>query len=559
MALATVVGAGAGVGSVVFRWCIKTFTRLLSGHNDYSASPGTSNPHVPWLGPYFVLLVPVIGGLLYGPLVNRFAKEARGHGVPEVMLAVAQRGGKISPKVAVVKTLASALTIGSGGSVGREGPIVQIGSALGSTLGRVTKATEGRTKLLVACGAAGGIAATFNAPLAGVFFAMELILGTFSAEAFGATVLASVTASVIGRASFGDVAFLSLPAFHVDHLAQYGFFALLGIVAALVGLGFTRFLYLIEDACDWLWRGPEWLRPAVGGGLLGLVLLALPQMYGVGYPVLEKATEGGYAVGFLLLLLAGKMLATSLTIGIGGSGGVFAPSLFIGAMLGSAYGIGLHHLLPGTAGAVGAYALIGMGATFAGAARAPITAVVILFELTGEYSIILPMMLAIVLATATSRLLSRDTIYTLKLRRRGIDLEGPAPGAAIGTQHVGAVMEPLPSPLPATTALADAAGLLSLSGHGALPVVADTGEYVGVVTAQAVAEALAEQPDAAPRTVERLAAPPTTVTTEQPLAQALHALLSAAGTGVPVLDSERGKPVGWLSHQSALRAVHATT
>ncbi|WP_460105388.1 chloride channel protein [Streptomyces sp. YKOK-J1] len=559
MALAVTVGAGAGVGSVVFRWCIKTFTRLLSGHDDYSASPGAINPHLPWLGPYFVLLVPVIGGLLYGPLVHRFAREARGHGVPEVMLAVAQRGGKISPKVAVVKTLASALCIGSGGSVGREGPIVQIGSALGSTLGRVVKAAEGRTKLLVACGAAGGIAATFNAPLAGVFFAMELILGTFSAEAFGATVLASVTASIIGRASFGDVAFLTLPAFHVDHLAQYGFFALLGIVAAFVGMGFTRFLYVIEDACDWLWRGPEWLRPAVGGGLLGLVLLALPEMYGVGYPVLEKATEGGYAVGFLLLLLAGKMLATSLTIGIGGSGGVFAPSLFIGAMLGSAYGTGVHHLLPGTAGAVGAYALIGMGATFAGAARAPITAVVILFELTGEYSIILPLMLAIVLATATSHLLSRDTVYTLKLRRRGIDLEGPVPGAAIGTQRVGAVMEPLPSPLAATTALADAADLLSLSGHGALPVVAHTGEYVGVVTAQAVAEALAEQPDAAPRTVGQLAAPPTTVTTEQPLAQALHALLSAAGTGVPVLDSERGKPVGWLSHQSALRAVHAVT
>lgn len=557
MALAVIVGAGAGAGSVVFRWCIQSFTRLLSGHADYAASPGAGNPHVAWLGPYFVLFAPVLGGLLYGPLVNRFAKEARGHGVPEVMLAVAQRGGRISPKVAVVKTLASALTIGSGGSVGREGPIVQIGSALGSTLGRLTGAAEGRMKLLVACGAAGGIAATFNAPLAGVFFAMELILGTFSAEAFGATVLASVTASVIGRAAFGDNAFLNLPGFHVDHLTQYGLFALLGIVAAAVGVGFTRFLYLVEDACDWLWRGPEWLRPAVGGLALGLVLLALPQMYGVGYPVLEKATEGGYAAGFLLLLLAGKMLATSLTIGIGGSGGVFAPSLFIGAMLGSAYGIGVHHLLPAAAGAVGAYALVGMGAVFAGAARAPITAVVILFELTGEYSIILPLMLAIVLATATSRLLSGDTIYTLKLRRRGIDLEGPVPGAAIGAQSVAAVMEPLPSPLPSATPLTDAADLLSLSGHGALPVIDRTGKYLGVVTAQAVAEALAEQPDAAPRTVEPLAEPPASVTTEQPLGKALHVLLSATGTGVPVLDTERGEPVGWLSHQSALRAVHA--
>lgn len=556
MVLAVVIGAGAGAGSVVFRWCIKTFTHAFSGHADYAASPGADNPHVPWLGPYFVLLAPVVGGLLYGPLVNRFAKEARGHGVPEVMLAVAQRGGRISPKVAVVKTLASALTIGSGGSVGREGPIVQIGSALGSTLGRVTKVTEGRMKLLVACGAAGGIAATFNAPLAGVFFAMELILGTFSAEAFGATVLASVTASIIGRAAFGDTAFLNLPDFHVDHLAQYGLFAALGIGAAVVGVGFSRFLYLIEDACDWLWRGPEWLRPAVGGLALGLVLLALPEMYGVGYPVLQKATEGGYAVGFLLMLLVGKMLATSLTIGIGGSGGVFAPSLFIGAMLGSAYGIGVHHLLPQSAGAVGAYALVGMGAVFAGAARAPITAVVILFKLTGEYSIILPLMLAIVLATATSRLFSRDTIYTLKLRRRGIDLEGPVPGAPIGTQHVAAVMEPLPSPLPASTTLADAADLLSLSGHGALPVVDDAGNYVGVVTAQAMAEALAEQPEGAPTRIGQLAEPPAPVTADQPLAQALHALLSAAGTGVPVLDSAHGKPVGWLSHQSALRAVH---
>ncbi|WP_018565975.1 chloride channel protein [Streptomyces sp. PsTaAH-124] len=556
MALAVIVGAGAGAGSLVFRWCIQTFTRLLTGHGDYAAAPGTANPHLPWLGPYFVLLTPVIGGLLYGPLVNRFAKEARGHGVPEVMLAVAQRGGRISPKVAVVKTLASALTIGSGGSVGREGPIVQIGSALGSTLGRLLKVTEGRMRLLVACGAAGGIAATFNAPLAGVFFAMELILRTFTAEAFGATVLASVTASVIGRAAFGDSAFLSLPDFHVDHLAQYGLFALLGIAAAIVGVGFARFLYLVEDACDWLWRGPEWLRPAAGGLLLGLVLLALPQMYGVGYPVLQKATEGGYAVGFLLLLMLGKMLATSLTIGIGGSGGVFAPSLFIGAMLGSAYGITVHHLLPGTAGAVGAYALVGMGAVFAGSARAPITAVVILFELTGEYSIILPLMLAIVLATAVSHLLSHGTVYTLKLHRRGIDLEGPARGARLGGQRVGAVMGPLPAPLPASTPLAEAADLLSRSGHGALPVFDSAGNYVGVVTAQAVAEALAEQPEGAPAEVGQLTEPPAPVTADEPLAHALHTLLSAAGTGLPVLDPARAVPVGWLSHQSALRAVH---
>ncbi|MCF2129196.1 chloride channel protein [Strepomyces sp. STD 3.1] len=557
MGLAVLVGAGAGLGSIVFRWCIQTFTRLFSGHADYAAAPGSGHPHLPWLGAFFVLAAPVVGGLLYGPLVNRFAKEARGHGVPEVMLAVAQRGGRISPKVAVVKTLASALTIGSGGSVGREGPIVQVGAALGSTLGRLTRLTEDRMKLLVACGAAGGIAATFNAPLAGVIFAMELILAAFSIEAFGATVLASVTAGIIGRAAFGDVAFLHLPAFHVQHLAQYGLFAALGVLAGAVGVAFSRVLYAIEDACDWAWRGPEWLRPAAGGLALGLVLLALPEMYGVGYPVLEGATEGKYAIGFLLVLLVGKMIATSLTIGIGGSGGVFAPSLFIGAMLGAAFGAGAHHVLPLTAGAVGAYALVGMGAVFAGASRAPITAVVILFELTGEYSIILPLMLAIVLSTATSRALTRDTIYTLKLRRRGIDLEGPAPGAAIGAETVARVMEPLPAPVGGAVELADAAVLLSRSEHGALPVHDPARAYLGIVTARAVTEALAEQPDGAPSVTGDLVETPPRVTADQQLANALHSLLSASGTGLPVLDAGTGEPVGWLSHQGVLRALHA--
>ncbi|HEY6789168.1 MAG TPA: chloride channel protein, partial [Trebonia sp.] len=410
--LAVLVGAGAGLGAIAFRWLIKTFTQVLSGHGDYSAAGHAANPHVAFLGPFFVLLAPVAAGLLYGPLVSRFAPEARGHGVPEVMYAVARRGGRISPKVAVVKSLASALCIGGGGSVGREGPIVQIGSALGSSLGGWVKVPEDRLRILVACGAAGGIAATFNAPLAGVFFAMELILLNFAAESFAMVVLASVTASVIGRAAFGDAPFLHLPDFTVTHPQQYAAFAVLGVLAGIVGVVFTRVLYKVEDACDFAWRGPDWARPAAGGLLLGGLLLALPEMYGVGYPVLDNGVYGAYTIGFVLVLMAGKMLATSLTIGIGGSGGVFAPSLFIGAMFGSAFGQALGHLAPGAAGPSGAYALIGMGAVFAGAARAPITAVVIMYELTGDYAIILPLMAAIALASAVSRLMSRDTIYT---------------------------------------------------------------------------------------------------------------------------------------------------
>ncbi|MEU6849438.1 chloride channel protein [Actinacidiphila alni] len=558
LVLALLVGSGAGLGAIGFRRLIETFTHILSGHADYSAAGRVANAHVPWLGPWFVLLAPVAAGLVYGPLVQRFAKEARGHGVPEVMYAVARRGGRIAPQVAVVKSLASALCIGGGGSVGREGPIVQIGSALGSSLGGLVKVAEDRMRVLVACGAAGGIAATFNAPLAGVFFAMELILRDFTAESFGMVVLASVTSSVIGRAAFGDAPFLHPPAFQVTHLPEYLLFALLGVLAGAAGVGFTRVLYLVEDACDFAWRGPEWARPAVGGLLLGGLLLVLPQMYGVGYPVLEDAIGGRYAIGFLLLLMLAKIAATSLTIGIGGSGGVFAPSLFMGAMLGAAYGAAAHHLLPGTAGPVGAYGLIGMGAVFAGAARAPITAVIIMFELTGEYSIILPLMTAIVLATGISRALSHDTVYTLKLRRRGIDIDEQPGSALLAALTVDAVMEPVPAALDGTMPLARAAGALARSPHGVLPVTAADGTYLGTATARTAAETLADgaHDTTAVGTIAQLPRP---LATGTDLSTALDALVTAEGAGLPVLDPGHDRLVGWITHQAVLSAMHTAT
>lgn len=557
LALSVLIGAGAGGGAVVFRWLIKTLTRALSGHADYAGLGHVANPHVPALGRCFVLLAPVVAGLVYGPLVHFFAREARGHGVPEVMYAVARRGGRIAPQVAGIKALASALCIGGGGSVGREGPIVQIGSALGSTLGSVVRVAESRMRVLVACGAAGGIAATFNAPLAGVFFAMELILRDFATQSFGMVVIASVTASVIGRAALGNEPFLHLPPFAVHNLAQYLLFAALGLLAGAVGVVFTRVLYFVEDGCDWGWarlRGPEWLRPAAGGVLLGGLLLALPQMYGVGYPVLGKGIAGAYTIAFLLALLAGKMLATSLTIGIGGSGGVFAPSLFIGAMLGSAYGQTLHHLAPHLAGPPGAYGLIGMGAVFAGAARAPITAVIILFELTGEYTIILPLMSAIVLASGVSHLLSHDTIYTLKLRRRGIDLDAHPQSARLSTTTAGQVMEPAGRTLPADSNLIAAAERLARSRHGQLPVVDDTGAYLGIATARAVADTLADgqHDDTAVETVIEQAP---TVHADQTLDTTLDALDQSSAPAIPVLEPATGDVLGWLTHQRVLRAV----
>jgi chloride channel protein, CIC family len=551
--LALMVGVGAGLGAVAFRYLILGFTYLFTGHRDYSVAGHVANPLVSGLGPWFVVLAPVAGGLIYGPLVARFAPEARGHGVPEVMLAVNRLGGRIRPQVPVIKSLASALCIGSGGSVGREGPIVQIGSALGSVIGQLTRVSESQLRLLVACGAAGGISATFNAPIAGVFFALELILRNFETRSFGLVVLSSVAADAIGRAVFGNHAFLSLPAFSFSSPIELVLYAGLGVIATVVGVAFIRVLYRGEDIADRLWRGPEWLRPAVGGIALGLLLFVVPQMYGVGYPVLQGAVAGHYAIVALLGLLVAKVLATSLTMWIGGSGGVFAPSLFMGAMLGSAYGTVAHRLMPHLAAASGAYGLVGMGAVFAAAARAPITAVIIVFELTGDYNVILPLMFAIVVATALSNRLSRDTIYTLKLRRRGLNVDA-APTPNLMTQiTVADAMGRPPRALRPEQPLPEMIDRFAGDRSDSLPVIDTDGKLIGVVAASDVEHAVARPAD---RTVvaAMLAREPHALRAGESLEKAVVALGATDDEGVPVVSDTDDRVVGWLTHRRLLRA-----
>ncbi len=554
VALALLTGAGAGLGAIAFRYLILGFTELFTGHSDPSALGHFSNPNLPLLGPFVVLVIPVVGGLLYGPLVSRFAPEARGHGVPEVMLAVHSNEGRIRGRVPFVKSLASALCIGAGGSVGREGPIVQIGSAIGSAAGQVTRLSAQDLRLLVACGAAGGIGATFNAPIAGVFFALELILRDFQTRSFGLVVLSAVVATAVGQLAFGSAAFLSLPGFHVVSVAEYPLYAILGLLAAVVGVAFIRTLYGAEDTADRIWRGPEWLRPAAGGLLLGTLLLVLPEMYGVGYPVLENAIDGEYAVGLLVAFLAGKIAATSLTMAIGGSGGVFAPSLFMGAMLGSAFGLGAHTLLPAATAGAGAYGLVGMGAVFAAAGRAPITAVLIVFELTGDYSIILPLMLAVVIATAVSRRLSPSSIYTLKLKRRGIDIERPALAGPLVGVAVEAAMRDAPQPLEANQPLEQVVARFAGGWEAALPVIDGSGELIGLVEAadlerEAVAGAEATAGSLAERVPE--------LRCGQALADAIELLADGERGALPVLAADSRAVVGWIDHRDVLRAYSA--
>ena len=493
MSTSLLVGLGTGGGAIVFSWMIDLMTRFFYG---------TLGPALP---DHLILVVgPALGGLVVGPLVYRFAREAKGHGVPEVMEAVALKGGRIRPIVALIKSVASAVTIGSGGSAGREGPIVQIGSALGSTVGQVFRMSDERIRNLVACGAAGGIAATFNAPIAGVMFALEVILGEFSARYFATVVISSVTASVISRMAFGNMPAFAVPAYDLVNPVGLLFHSLLGLLAAFVAVGFTRILYWFEDLFDAWKRFPEPLKASVGGALLGVVGLLYYGMaerggwqvpgepvafFGGGYPAMDWVLASQGTVGILLLLVLLKTLATSLTIGSGGSGGVFAPSLFVGAMLGGAFGQVVHGLFPTVTAPSGAYAVVGMAAVFAGAARAPITAVLIIFEMTDDYRLILPLMLATVISTVLAEHLNKESIYTLKLSRRGVRLERGRDIDVMQGVLVGEAMTTDVQTIRADAELQELERVFDETHRHGFPVVDQAGELLGMVTLQDLARA----------------------------------------------------------------------
>ncbi|MBU0637811.1 MAG: chloride channel protein, partial [Planctomycetes bacterium] len=321
------------------------------------------------------------------------------------------------------KMFASGISIASGGSVGREGPIVQIGSAIGSSVGQWLRIDERRLRTLVACGAAAGIAGTFNAPVAGALFAVEIILADFGVFQFSPIVISSVAATVVGRHFLGNRPAFIVPTYALVQPTELFAYAALGILAGLVALAFVKTLYAFEDLFDKITLYPP-LKAALGGMMIGVIALWFPHVYGVGYEAIDEALAGGANLAWYLLLalVAIKILAVSITIGSGGSGGIFAPSLFIGAMAGGAIGTLVHSIWPASTAGPGAYALVGMGAVVAAATHAPITAILIIFELTADYKIILPLMISCIIATLLATRLEDASIYTLKLLRRGVDI-----------------------------------------------------------------------------------------------------------------------------------------
>jgi len=410
--LAALIGITAGLASILFKLMIHYFQDLFWRAPTIIDAVQAQ----PW---YLTVLIPAAGGLLVGPLIYYGAREAKGHGVPEIMESLVFHSGRIRNRVAAVKALASSICIGSGGSSGREGPIVQISSSLASTIGRLFRVKERSLRTLVAAGAGAGIGATFNAPIAGALFAVEIILGEFGVFAFSPIIVASVIATLTSRFATGDFSAFTVPKYTLLSIWEIGPYILLGIISGIVAILFIEILYFFEDKFDRL-RIPPLIKPALGGILVGALGLGLPHVFGVSYEGMDAGMTGQLGIGLALMLVFAKILSTSLTLGSGGSGGIFAPSLFLGAMTGNLVGNFFHSLFPHTISTAGAFSLVGMGAVVAGATHAPITAIIIIFELTNDYKIILPLMLSCIIASFITVGIHRDSIYTKKLSRRGI-------------------------------------------------------------------------------------------------------------------------------------------
>ncbi len=481
MVFSCFVGIGVGVGAVLFRWLIKFFTSFFF----------ETAPHIlSFMGPYSVIVIPAIGAVLFSPLIYYFAPEARGHGVPEVLDAMDTNEGRIRPIVALIKSVASSLCIGSGGSAGREGPVVQVGAALGSSLGQVFHLSEESVKNLVACGAAGGIAATFNAPLGGLFFALEIISRDFSTRRIVNVIIAAVTASVTARIFLGNEPFVSIPSYAIHSPVELFFYIGLGIVLVPFCILFIKMLYGLEDSFEGL-KIHALYKPVIGALLLGFIGFFFPQVFGVGYDNIVGALYAVMSFKLLLILVPLKLLAVSLTLGSGGSGGVFAPSLILGALIGGAFGTTLAWAFPSMGIQPGSYALVGMGAFFAGSARAPMTAFLIIFELTGDYLIILPLMLAVAITTAISDRVLPESIYTLKLIRRGINPKKTTTIRDIleSIKVKDVLRKETPAVRPSAT-IDEIVSVVEKENMGTVTVVGDNGVFLGIIPLRNIIMAL---------------------------------------------------------------------
>ena len=432
--------------------------------------------------PLHRVLALLAGGLAVGLVVLFSRQSVRGHGTAGVIEAVTQGRGYVSIRRTLIKESATVLTVGSGGSLGREGPLMRVGAALGSLLGRRFGITGNRLNILVGCGTAAGIAAAYNAPIGGAMFALEIVLGNFALESFGAIVVASAMGTIVSRGFLGNYRAYNPPPFEMVISGwEVGHYLLMGILIGLASAVFILALRAGEKGFDRL-PLPLWARPALGFGLVGVIGIGFPHVFGNGYDTVNLVLREEIPLELILVLPLLKVVATSLTLGSGGSGGLFTPTLFVGSVLGSAYGSWCHAAFPYLTATPGAYGLVGMGAMIAGTTQAPLTAILTIFELTGDYQTILPLMICCTVSLLMSRLVHPHSVYTLPLLDRGVRLGGRSEQLVMDSIEVRDVMRSGATPVRDSEALEEVMKRLLQEGRKELFVVTEDGRFRGAIT-----------------------------------------------------------------------------
>lgn len=478
--LAALIGVFGAFIAIAFRWMIEAFQEIFF----IGGSPIDNSLGV------WIIVVPAIGAVFVGVIVYWFAPEVKGAGVADVMRSVVANKARFRARVPALKALASSITLGSGGAGGREGPIVQIGASFASAVGQALKLTSTELRIMVACGAAGAIAATFNTPIAGAVFALELLLLEFRTRSFIPLIISTVFATLVSRMFLGDYPTFDIVfEYRLENPYELAFYLGLGVLAGLGGVLFIKVFYRLEDTFDSI-SLPMYFKPVVGAMFVGAIGLFYPEVLGVGYDTVASVLNGNLetpsapmmAIAFLAILFVLKMLATSLTLGSGGSAGLFGPSLFLGAMLGAAFGIFVNEVSPFDTAGYGAYAMVGMAAVFASTSRATLTAILMLFEMTSAYEIILPLMFACVVADAVSSLLSKNTIYTAKLAKQGIEYVQDLSVNILESAKVKDAMTPDYTAVKDDTPLRKVVDMHLYTGRKGFPVVSADGRLKGMIT-----------------------------------------------------------------------------
>jgi chloride channel protein, CIC family len=485
--LAALIGLLAGCASTGFRWMIEFIEKIFSS-NGLTFIGLPDNIH--WM---ILPLLPMIGGLIIGVICKFFPNAVEENGVHRVMESVALEDGKIHPRTILSCSTTSAITIGTGGSAGREGPTVQIGAAIGSFFGQFFNQSTDRIRVLVGCGASAAIAASFNAPLAGVLFSLEIILRDFAISAFSPIVIASVIGTVVGRAIEGNYVTFQVPVHQLVSSWEIIFYFILGLLCGVAGFLFVKAYFFFSDFFAKKVSIPQMLKPALGGLIIGIISIWTPQVMGNGYEAMQQALNGEmiWTLAFLLIFL--KIGSTAITLGSGGLGGIFAPALFIGAMLGSAFGAGTHFAFPSLSASPETYAVVGMGAVAGAVMQAPLTNILMLFELTNDYTLILPIMMSCIVASYTMQILHQHSIYFEKLLKKGINIQHGREVSILNSFYVRDVMTKKVVTLPQDTPFRKILEIVSRSKSQHFPVVDKEGHMTGILAFSDMREMILEE------------------------------------------------------------------